>query len=843
MSHYLRNIVDTFTPDARQCLDAAVSEAVSRGHHEVKVEHLLLATLSVQPALAEQLCLRAGLAGDRLLEALQQDLDRLPRGGGKPVLSTELVQFLEKASLHANLCWRQKTLPASAFLAGALTANQHNPFALSSRSYEALSCDSEVADSLLAAAQDAEQAEEPRTAQSDPVLAKYTHNLTEQARAGRLDPVLGRENEICQMIDILLRRRQNNPVLTGEPGVGKTALVEGLAQRIVAGSVPDSLKETAVLTLDLALLQAGASVKGEFENRLQGVLKAVQASPTPAILFIDEAHMLIGSGGQAGQNDAANLLKPALARGEIRLIGATTWAEYKKYFEKDAALARRFQRVKVEEPDRKTAIAMLRALAKKISEHHGMPIPDSAVVTAVDLSQRYVSDRQLPDKAITLLDTACARAALSQHQEPQEIALLKTQLAWLAAERQGMAEENDHDPRLQKLAQREQEAGRQLERLTPEWQAQRRLVSQIRQSQNRQEQNRLRTELARQHRERTLVFERADPWCVAEVVTDWTGVPVKNRLEKEAQQLNTLYERLAARVIGQTHVQRPIVEQIRISRAGLSDEHKPTGVFMLAGPSGVGKTETALALADLLYGGRRSLITINMSEYQEAHSVAGLKGAPPGYVGYGQGGILTEAVRRQPWSVILLDEAEKAHPDVMELFYQVFDKGQLEDSEGQKVDFRHTLILLTSNLGSEKLLATSQEGEADVDALAALIRPEFERVFRPALMGRLLLLPYLPLNREAIGKIIRLKLQKVCERFRGGEDLNRSLSYSASVVSYLAQRCHISQSGARDIDAVIAKELLPLLADSIIAVDSDAPLHLRVGVAKKQLTLAAGAAK
>lgn len=843
MSYYLKSIVNAFTPDARQCLDTAVSQAVSRTHHEVCIEHLLLAVVTTHQSLVEQLCIHAGLRGDVLLDALKSALDRHRAGNTQaPVLSESLVEHLEKSWLHASVRWQQTSLPAPAFIACLLQALHGKATGIAQGVTEALKCDADFADSLLAgcctvpARQDRAGVS---TGHDGAALKKYTHNLTEQARLGRLDPAFGREDEIRQMIDVLLRRRQNNPVLTGEPGVGKTALVEGLAQRIADGTVPKRLQEMAVLTLDLSLLQAGASVKGEFEQRLQSVLNDVKSYGVPVILFIDEAHMLVGAGGQAGQNDAANLLKPALARGEIRMIGATTWAEYKKYFEKDAALARRFQMIKVAEPDTEAAIAMLRSVAPAISAHHGVQITDGAIVSAVELSRRYISERQLPDKSITLLDTACSRVALSRCHQPREIEDLNALLRNIATERRSIAEDLDSAERLQWLEQREADIRLNLDTLTPEWDAQRALVSRITECQDSPvEKAALQAQLHDMHQHHALVFDRVDPASVADVISRWTGIPIKQVTGGEEDRLATLMTQLEQRVVGQTEALKSIVQHIRISRAGLSDPQKPTGVFMLAGPSGTGKTETALALAERLFGGSKSLISINMSEYQEAHSVAGLKGSPPGYVGYGQGGVLTEAVRRQPYSVILLDEVEKAHPDVMELFYQVFDKGMLEDSEGLKVDFRNTLILLTSNLGSERLMAAADD---DIATLTGLIRPELERVFRPALMGRLTLLPYLPLNGKAIKQIIRLKIGKVCERFVMGDARQRSLTWSTGVVDYVAGRCNIAQSGARDIDAVLGRELLPLLTDYVLGTDSNTVLHLRIRVSGKCLTLIASA--
>ncbi|MHA0273223.1 type VI secretion system ATPase TssH [Enterobacter ludwigii] len=841
MGNYLKKVVERLSVDARGCLDAAISLAVSRTHHEVEVEHLLLSIVTRQPAMIEQLCLNAGLRGDVLLDALKISLNQRRSGNTcSPVLSESLVEHLEKSWLHGSVCWQQTQLSVQALIASLFDNSKESQQHFSGALQQALLCDAEQADKLLrdacaAVMQNAADSQVDYSA--DSALKKFTRNLTDQARKGSLDPALGREQEIRQILDVLLRRRQNNPVLTGEPGVGKTALVEGLAQRIVEGTVPDALKTMEILSLDMGLLQAGASVKGEFENRLQALLKEVKEYPSPVILFIDEAHTLIGAGGQAGQNDAANLLKPALARGGMRVVAATTWAEYKKYFEKDAALARRFQVVKVAEPDEETAIAMLRSLKHALSKHHGVQILESALVAAVRLSSRYISGRQLPDKSISLLDTACARVAVSQCHEPKEIEDLNSLLSNILAERQSLQKEGENSTRLKWLDQRENEINQSLETLKPVWQQQQQLVAQINDAQDTEETAALRAQLAELHKEHALVYDCVDAVCVADVIAGWTGIPLGRMMEKEQKQLSDLVASLEARVIGQPHALVEIAQQIRIGRANLNDPVKPTGVFMLAGPSGVGKTETALALSELLYGGEQSLITINMSEYQEAHSVSGLKGSPPGYVGYGQGGRLTEAVRRRPYSVVLLDEVEKAHPDVMEVFYQVFDKGFMEDSEGQQINFRNTLIILTSNLASDLIIDSCEVGDVDYMHLTKIIRPEFDRFFRPALMGRLRLIPYLPLVGGTLAKIIRLKLDKACQRFAQAGVGDISLTYSEKIVAFIACRCQAAQSGAREIDAVINSELLPLLTDKLLDTEIKAGTSLQLGMSKERLTL------
>ncbi|WP_421671115.1 type VI secretion system ATPase TssH [Rahnella sp. EDr1-12] len=835
MSSYLKRIVDKLTPESRSCLDAAVSQAISRTHHEVDVEHLLLAVIVQHSDLMESLNLGAGLAADALLSATQQALNTFRSGNSRaPVFSTGLVQWLEKAWLHASASWGHTQLAPAALLACLLEENTAP--SLTSGVRKALNCQRDAAEQLLLdACHTCENAASPATQSSNSALGKFTRNLSAQARKGELDPVLGREAEIRQMIDILLRRRQNNPILTGEPGVGKTALVEGLALRIAAGNVPEVLRQMDVLTLDLGLLQAGASVKGEFENRLQALMKEIASAPQPVILFIDEAHTLIGAGGQAGQNDAANLLKPALARGELRVVAATTWAEYKKYFEKDAALTRRFQLVQVAEPGIDSATAMLRAIAPAMSRHHGVQILESAIHAAVNLSSRYIAGRQLPDKSVSLLDTACARVAVSQSHHPKEIEDINALLSNLHTEREALQKEGQHDQRLATLALRETELLADLTHLRPLWEQQKSLVQQLQQSRDESAIAAWRRELAELHEAHALVFECVDATCIADVVSGWTGVPLGRMVEKQQQQLGELLHRLEQRVIGQRHALSTIATQVRISRANLNDPLKPTGVYMLAGSSGIGKTETALVLADLLYGGEQSLVTINMSEYQEAHSVSGLKGSPPGYVGYGQGGVLTEAVKRNPYSVVLLDEVEKAHPDVMELFYQVFDKGMIEDAEGQLINFRNTLIIMTSNLASAKITAACAEGETSPEALCTLIRPEFEHVFRPALMGRVTLIPYLPLQPKTLAQIIRLKLDRICQRYHAASNGEVQLSYSESVVSWVAELCQVMQSGARDIDQALNRHILPLLTDTLLQDEKPVRGGLKIGVSKDKL--------
>ncbi|HRM31549.1 MAG TPA: type VI secretion system ATPase TssH, partial [Acinetobacter johnsonii] len=662
-----------------------------------------------------------------------------------------------------------------------------------------------------------------------PALDQYTINLTQKAQSGLIDPVIGREFEIRLMLDILMRRRQNNPILTGEPGVGKTAVVEGLALKIVNNQVPDALKNVQLHTLDMGLLQAGASVKGEFENRLKQVIQEVQSATHPIILFIDEAHTLIGAGGQAGQNDAANLLKPALARGELRTIAATTWAEYKQYFEKDAALSRRFQVVKVEEPTEDVAIDMLRAMLPVMANHFNLNIDDEAIVTAVHSSHRYISGRQLPDKAISVLDTAAARVALTQNAQPVKLDQILAQQHNLKLEYEILENEHKnlpiHHERLHDLKQKLAQLDCEIEHTQTQWQKERALVEQIKRLQqdttannDQKEIAALREELSNVQGQNPLVFERVNTQIINEIISDWTGIPVGNMVNDEIKQILSLESKLAERVMGQDSALHQLVQGIKTSKAKLDDPNKPQGVFMLVGPSGVGKTETALALASELYGGESHLITINMSEYQEAHTVSSLKGAPPGYVGYGQGGVLTEAVRRNPYSVVLLDEIEKAHNDVQELFYQVFDKGTLEDGEGRIIDFKNTTIILTSNVGSNAIMQACLNQPIETwptaESLAEQLKPSLYKQFKPAFLGRMRIVPYFPLHDDLLVQIIHHKIKKITSRLE--KQYQTKVQYSEELVELLLSRCTEVDSGARNVDHILNASILPALATEIL---------------------------
>jgi len=701
-----------------------------------------------------------------------------------------------------------------------------------------------------------------------PALDQYTTNLTERAREGKIDPVIGRDAEIRQMIDILTRRRQNNPILTGEAGVGKTAVVEGLALRIVAGDVPPALAGVALRTLDMGLLQAGASVKGEFENRLKSVIDEVKQSPTPIILFIDEAHTMIGAGGQAGQNDAANLLKPALARGELRTIAATTWSEYKKYFEKDAALARRFQVVKVEEPSETLAASMLRGMAPLMEQHFGVRILDEAIVAAARLSHRYISGRQLPDKAVGVLDTACARVALGRSATPALIDDARHRLARQETERAALRREaaagaaqsarlreldEEMDATRQELTAaearlaQESELVRQIHALReeleaagqepePETAGKRRGSKAAEPTPAQAQLAELQQQLRALQGEAPLVPAYVDAQVIAEIVSAWTGIPLGRMVNDEIRTVLELQPLLAERVIGQDHALHAIAQRVRTARAGLEDPNKPKGVFLFVGPSGVGKTETALAVADILYGGERKLVTINMSEYQEAHSVSGLKGSPPGYVGYGEGGVLTEAVRRQPYSVVLLDEIEKAHPDVLELFFQVFDKGVMDDAEGREIDFRNTLIILTSNVGSSAIMQAclnkAADERPDPEALQELLAPQLYKAFKPAFLGRMKTIAYYPVDDDALARIIGLKLGRIAERVQANH--RAVFDWDEALVEAVLARCTEVDTGARNVDHILNGTLLPQIAEQVLGrmAQGEAIARIRVTAGK-----------
>ncbi len=813
MSFYLKQIVSKLTPSAKKHLDMAINLAVSRRHYEVDIIHLIYVIISNDKNLIEQLAKETLLNPPSIINAIEKEFMELPQGDvNTPVFSEILVSFIEKSWLHASTKWSCSSLDTPALFATVLyTARELLPERVS----YSLNCQKKVAENILRQSCEASIiTTQDNTLPSNSMLDRYTINLSTSAEEGRIDPVIGRENEIRKLIDILLRRRQNNPILTGDPGVGKTCIIEGLALRIKEGKVPETLRNVEVLTLDLTSLLAGASAKGEFENRLQHILKEIEKKAKSIVLFIDEAHMLVGAGGLAGQTDAANLLKPALARGTLRVIAATTWSEYKKYFEKDAALARRFQIIRVSEPDVNAASAMLRALVPAFISHHNVDITEGAIKAATNLSNRYISGRKLPDKAVSLLDTACSHVSLSQVHIPKEIEYIEANLKRDMTELSAL--ENNDILRRNQLNNNINCFNDRLLLLNSIWKHQLDLVNKIKECQDYDEINALRMELKKSHRDvAPMVFERVDETCIADVVSEWTGIPLGTFLETEKEKSKALLSRLQQRIIGQDYALSVISSQIEICQANLHDPHKPTGVYLFAGPSGIGKTETAHALAELVYGGSNNLITINMSEFQEAHSLSGLKGAPPGYVGFGHGGILTEGVKRNPFCVILLDEIEKAHPDVIELFYQVFDKGTMEDGEGQLINFRNTLIIMTSNLAASQLNDLWISGDKSISNILSIIRPIYDDFFQPAFMGRVNLIPFFPLSPDSLKRITKMKIEKICQRVSDATDHKIIVKYKKSLITWILENCKYIQSGAREIDMILNHKVLPLLAKHI----------------------------
>ncbi len=816
----LRRLVASLDPSARSALEAAAGLALANTHGSIGVAHWLTKLLEGRGPLAAELGQQIDLG--RLAADLTRALDRLPRGSaGAPAFEPVLVSWIREAWITASL-QGGRTLIAELDLLSALAADATLRAVANDLSGQFRNIDVQRLEQAAAgwaapgATAQAGDAPQPGAAPGKPggPLDTYTIDLTAMARAGRIDPIVGRDGEIRQVIDILSRRRQNNPILVGEAGVGKTAIVEGFALRVAAGDVPPALRGIAVRTLDLGLLQAGASARGEFETRLKGVISDVKASPVPVILFIDEAHTLIGAGGQAGQGDAANLIKPELARGELRTIAATTWAEYKKYFERDAALTRRFQTVKVDEPEHDIAVAMMRGLVPALEKHHGVTITEAALDAAVRLSARYIPARQLPDKCVSLLDTACASVAIARNTPPAALEDAERRLERLAAElasviREGLA------ARRAEVEAGIVEATAQAETLRAQWNAECDLIAQLEaaeQAADGGEAEGLRVRLAELQGESPMVPRRVDRDAVAGIVTRWTGIPVGRMLASDIDSVLSLEDALRRRVIGQDHALRAIADAVQISRANLADPRKPVGVFLLVGTSGVGKTETAVALAEQLYGGAQSLTTVNLSEFKEEHKVSMLVGSPPGYVGYGEGGVLTEAVRRRPHGVLLLDEVEKAHSGVQDVFYQMFDRGILRDGEGRDIDFRHTTILLTANVGSDLIasLAADPDTMPDAAGLETALRPELLKVFKPAFLGRVTIVPYLPLSDETFARVVGLQLERV--RSRAEETYGVQLLFSETLVKQIGQRARGTEIGARAVEQIIARELLPLLS-------------------------------
>ncbi len=815
----LRRLVASLEAPARSALEAAAGLALANTHSSVGVAHWLTKLVEARGPLAVELGQQAELG--RLSADLTQALDRLPRGSsGAPALEPVLVNWMREAWIVASLQGGRSAIGEldllSALLADSTLRAVANDLSAQFRHVDIQRLEAAAASWAAPGAglQDgaAPQASAQPGKQSG--LETYTIDLTAMARAGKIDPIVGRDGEIRQVIDILSRRRQNNPILVGEAGVGKTAIVEGFALRVAAGDVPPALRGIAVRTLDLGLLQAGASARGEFETRLKGVISDVKASPIPIILFIDEAHTLIGAGGQAGQGDAANLIKPELARGELRTIAATTWAEYKKYFERDAALTRRFQTVKVDEPEHEIAVAMMRGLVPVLEKHHGVTITEEALDAAVRLSARYIPARQLPDKCVSLLDTACASVAIARSTPPAALEDVERRLERLQAELASVTREGLAARRASVDAEITQ-ATAQAETLRQQWVAECDLTARLEaaeQSADSGETEGLRVRLAELQGESPMVPRRVDRDAVAGIVTRWTGIPVGRMLASDIDSVLSLEDALRRRVIGQDHALRAIADAVQISRANLADPRKPVGVFLLVGTSGVGKTETAVALAEQLYGGAQSLTTVNLSEFKEEHKVSMLVGSPPGYVGYGEGGVLTEAVRRRPHGVLLLDEVEKAHPGVQDVFYQVFDRGILRDGEGRDIDFRHTTILLTANAGSDLIasLAADPDTMPDAAGLEAVLRPELLKVFKPAFLGRVTIVPYLPLSDETFAKVVGLQLERV--RARAEETYGVELLFAETLVNQIGQRARGTEIGARAVEQIIARELLPLLS-------------------------------
>jgi type VI secretion system protein VasG len=844
---------------AYQAIESATVFCKLRGNPYVELVHWFNQILQLPDSDLHHLLREFRIDPSRLARDLTTALDQLPRGATSiSDLSSHVEEAVERGWVFATLLFGDSQVRTGHLLVGILkTPVLRNSLSAMSREFDKLKVEQltdawstitkgspeeamGAGDGLRAGGAGVSPGESsgampPAPMGKQEALRRFSVDLTERARSGEMDPVVGRDEEIRQIVDILMRRRQNNPILTGEAGVGKTAVVEGFAQRIASGDVPPALRGVSLRALDLGLLQAGASMKGEFESRLRQVIDEVQASAQPIILFIDEAHTLIGAGGAAGTGDAANLLKPALARGKLRTIAATTWAEYKKHIEKDPALTRRFQVVQVGEPDEAKALLMMRGTASALEKHHRVLVLDEALEAAVRLSHRYIPARQLPDKAVSLLDTCCARVAISQHAVPAEVEDSRRRIQGLDTEIEiidresalGMSSASGRRAAAQASLQAEKQ---RLADLEERWAAERKLVDQILNLRTKlrgdseaaeraawlDELHTAQASLGKLQGEQPLILPTVDQQAVASVVGDWTGIPVGRMVKNEIETVLRLAGTLGQRVLGQSHALEMVARRIQTSRAGIENPNKPIGVFMLAGPSGVGKTETALALAETLYGGEQNAITINMSEFQEAHTVSTLKGAPPGYVGYGEGGVLTEAVRRRPYSVVLLDEVEKAHPDVHEIFFQVFDKGWMEDGEGRVIDFTNTLIFLTTNVGSELILALCKDTAArpDPEQIAQALRKALLRSFPAALLGRMVTIPYYPLSDDMIGKIARLQLGRVAKRVH--ESHRIPFTYDDDVVKLIAGRCTELESGGRMIDSILTNTLLPRISQELL---------------------------
>ncbi len=905
MGPNLKSLIGKLNDPARSALEGAAGLCLSRTHYDIEVEHFLMKLLDSAENDFASIARHFEIDKSRLSTELTRSLDKLKSGNARtPAISPTILKMLVTAWTIGSIDFNAGQI-RTGYTILALVSDDELRRLVRETSRELQKIEPEALrkdflaivatshEEALPASTDAAGPATPATRAAGgktPNLDQFTVNLTENAKKGKIDPVLGRDFEIRQVIDILTRRRQNNPILTGEAGVGKTAVVEGFALRVSQGDVPPPLRNVMIRTLDLALLQAGAGVKGEFENRLKGLIEEVKASPIPIILFIDEAHTMIGAGGQAGQGDAANLLKPALARGELRTIAATTWSEYKKYFEKDPALARRFQVVKVEEPSETQCMVMMRGIVGSLEKHHKVRILDEAVAAGVRLSNRYLAGRQLPDKAVSVLDTACARLSLGQNATPPAIEDAVRQLDDLEVQERVLNREAavgaDHSERLEQIGKQKTDVQGSLTAMRERWDKERDLVAKIRDirtklegdspaaagaagattppdpapattaggngsasataatggiataapelspAEMRSQLRELETQLSTLQGEAGLIRVCVDAYIVGEVISGWTGIPVGKMMKDEIATILSLQIVLGSRVIGQSYALEVISQRIETSRASLDDPNKPVGVFMLVGPSGVGKTETALALSDLLYGGEHNLITINMSEFQEPHTVSTLKGSPPGYVGYGEGGVLTEAVRRRPYSVVLLDEVEKAHPDVLELFYQVFDKGMMEDGEGRQIDFKNNIIILTTNACTDQMmkLCADPETAPSPQGLVAALKPELNKIFKPAFLGRMVVVPYYPVRDEALKKIIVLKLAKIQRRVQ--ENHKISLTYDDKLIEEVARRCTEVESGARNVDNILTNSLLPDISRQILGrmVEGEKLNSIRVGI-------------
>lgn len=839
----LTNLVAKLSPDLKQALEVSAGAAMNQGVPSIETEHWLLQLISQQDANLSNLIQSQKLSQDSIVNELSSKIARLPKGNeGQPTLSHGLTELIKDAWMIASVNYGHGEVISLHLIQALLQQNVLGVNTLQLESLQSVSLESlqglinktAVARNTTSSVQGASSPQGQPT--GNDALSKYTINLTQQAIEGNIDPISGRNSEVRKAIDILCRKRQNNPIMVGEPGVGKTAVVEGLALRIAADEVPGALQGVQIHSLDLGLLQAGASVKGEFENRLKDVINEVKNSEVPIIVFIDEAHTLIGAGGAAGQNDAANLLKPALARGEFKTIAATTWAEYKKYFEKDPALTRRFQVVSIEEPNAEDAKQMLRGVAASLQKHHGAFIAESAIDAAVNLSIRYLPSRQLPDKAISLLDTASARIALTQGAKPEVIESLEQTIRYQKNEKAALEKENAlfgiAEEEIAQISQEIDENEAQLAALNTRWQEEIKLVDKIKalQEEISNAQGEQAPDLSKQKTlndtidilsqlqgEQPLVNAMVDDNTIAQVIANWTGIPVGNMMSDEIARLLSLEEELDKRVIGQDVAKQELAKAIRISRAGLTDSRKPIGVFLMCGPSGVGKTETAMALAEQLYGGANDMTIINMTEFKEEHKISMLLGSPAGYVGFGEGGVLTEAIRRNPYSVLLLDEMEKAHPGVHDLFYQIFDKGHIKDSEGRTVDFKNTIIIMTSNAADQAICDACEDRDQRMsnEELLESIRPDLQHYFKPAFLGRTTIVPYYPLNDEELAKITEISLNRIKKKL--AEQYQASFTWDKGFVDFVVNKNTDPTTGGRAVEQIINRSLMPKLAEECIS--------------------------